>query len=188
LTVNTYVAPFLLDVGGFSPAALGPVLLATGLGGLTGTLLIGRLLDRHSWAAVVWPLGLAACALLSLFALGQFRPIAIALLTVTGLAFSAFAVAGQNRTLEVAPGSTDIALAGSGSAFNLGIAGGALIGGILIDNTGVRSVALVGGLLTAIGFAVMLAEPRLVRGRRSQVMPTDEVPVPAVAPPRCLTP
>ncbi|MDX6249951.1 MAG: transporter, family, inner rane transport protein [Kribbellaceae bacterium] len=181
LAVNTYVAPFLLDVGGFSPAALGPVLLATGLGGLTGTLLIGTLLDRHPWAAVVWPLGLAACALLSLFALGQFRPMAIALLTATGLAFSAFAVAGQNRTLEVAPGSTDIALAGSGSAFNIGIAGGALIGGILIDNTGVRSVALAGGLLTAIGFAVMLAEPRLVRGH---ALPADEVAQPLIAPAR----
>ncbi|HEY0617869.1 MAG TPA: MFS transporter [Kribbella sp.] len=182
LTVNTYVAPFLLDVGGFSPTALGPVLLATGLGGLTGTLLIGTLLDRHPWAAVVWPLGLAACALLSLFALGQYRPMAIALLTATGLAFSAFAVAGQNRTLEVAPGSTDIALAGSSSAFNIGIAGGALLGGILIDNSGVRSVALVGGLLTAIGFAVMLAEPRLVRRQRGHALPADEIAVPCLIP------
>lgn len=166
LTVNTYVAPFLLDVSGFSPALLGPVLLATGLGGLVGTLVVGTLLDRHPWAAVVWPLGLATCALLSLFALGQYQPVAIALLTAIGVAFSAFAVAGQNRTLQVAPGSTDIALAGSSSAFNVGIAGGALIGGLLIDNTAVRSIALVGGLLTAVAVAAMLTEPWLARRSR----------------------
>ena len=80
------------------------------------------------------------------------------------MAYSALAVAVQNRTLEVAPGSTDIASAGSSSAFNVGIAAGALVGGVLVDNTGVRSVALVGGILTALALIVMLAEPWFARG------------------------
>ncbi|GFJ86067.1 hypothetical protein Phou_102470 [Phytohabitans houttuyneae] len=46
------------------------------------------------------------------------------------MAYAAFAAAVQNRTLQVAPGSTDMAGAGSGSAFNAGIAAGSLLGAV----------------------------------------------------------
>ena len=165
LTANTYVTPFLLDIGGFSAAALGPVLLAAGLGGLAGTLLVGAILDRHPWAAVVSPLALITTALLGLFAFGHHQAPTVALLATTGLAYSALAVAIQNRALQVAPGSTDIASAGSSSAFNVGIAAGALLGGVLVDSIGVRSVALAGGLLTTLALAGMLTEPWVARRR-----------------------
>jgi len=61
----------------------------------------------------------------------------------------------------VAPGSTDMASAGAGSAFNVGIATGALLGGLLMDHFGVRSVALAGCLLTAAALALLLGEPWL---------------------------
>ena len=88
------------------------------------------------------------------------------------MAFSGLAVAVQSRTLQVAPGSTDIASAGASSAFNVGIAAGAFVGGALIDTTTVRSVALVGGVLTAIAALVMLGEPLLAR-RRPRVAKCD---------------
>ena len=37
LTANTYITPFLLEVSGFGVGALTPILLVSGLGGLTGT-------------------------------------------------------------------------------------------------------------------------------------------------------
>jgi DHA1 family L-arabinose/isopropyl-beta-D-thiogalactopyranoside export protein-like MFS transporter/DHA1 family inner membrane transport protein len=89
----------------------------------------------------------------------------VALTAVVGLAFSGFAVATQSRTLQTAPGSTDIASAGTSSAFNIGIAAGAFVGGALIDTTSVRAVALVGGLLTGAAALVMLSEPLLARRR-----------------------
>ncbi|GFJ86066.1 MFS transporter [Phytohabitans houttuyneae] len=49
LTAYTYVTPFLLDVSGFAPAALGPLLLVIGLAGVAGTLIVGRFLDRSPW-------------------------------------------------------------------------------------------------------------------------------------------
>ncbi|HEY3561187.1 MAG TPA: MFS transporter [Kribbella sp.] len=163
LTFNTYVTPFLLDITRFSSGELGPMLLASGAGGLAGTLIVGRVLDRYPWGATVLPLGILTAGLFGLFALGQVQVVTVALIALIGLAFSGLAVATQSRTLQVAPGSTDIASAGTSSAFNIGIAAGAFVGGALIDHTSVRAVALVGGLLTAAAALVMLSEPLLTR-------------------------
>ncbi|MFI5694957.1 MFS transporter [Kribbella sp. NPDC051586] len=165
LTFNTYVTPFLLDITGFSSAALGPMLLASGAGGFAGTLIVGRVLDRYPWGAVVIPFGLITVGLLGLFGFGQVKVAAVVLIALIGLSFSGLAVAVQSRTLQIAPGSTDIASAGTSSAFNVGIAAGAFVGGALIDHTTVRSVALAGGLLTAIAALVMLSEPFVARRR-----------------------
>ncbi|MFC6021806.1 MFS transporter [Plantactinospora solaniradicis] len=160
LTVQTYITPFLVDVSGFAAATLGPLLLIAGLAGLGGTLVVGRFLDRHPWAAMAAPLLLITAALLGLYALGQFKVPTVALLAVAAAAFSALAVAVQYRVLQVAPVSTDVASAGAGSAFNVGIAAGALLGGVLVEGAGVRLVALAGGLLTAIAAVILLAELR----------------------------
>jgi predicted MFS family arabinose efflux permease len=50
------------------------------------------------------------------------------------------------------------------ATFNLGIAAGALIGGILLSAVGVRSTYLAAGLLTAVAVAILLSEP-IVSGR-----------------------
>jgi DHA1 family L-arabinose/isopropyl-beta-D-thiogalactopyranoside export protein-like MFS transporter/DHA1 family inner membrane transport protein len=164
LTFNTYITPFLLDISGFTAGALGPILLAGGLGGLTGTLLVGRIVDRNPWAAVALPLALISAALLGLYTLGHRQLPTVLLVATAGMAFSALAVAVLSRSMQVAPGRTDTASAGISSAFNVGIAAGAFIGGGLLDSTGVRSVALVGGLLTVVALAAMTAdEPMLAR-------------------------
>ncbi|WP_371402503.1 MFS transporter [Kribbella sp. NBC_00662] len=165
LTFNTYVTPFLLDITGFSSDALGPMLLASGAGGFAGTLIAGRVLDRYPWGAVVIPYGVLTVGLIGVFALGELKVATGLLIALIGLSFSGLAVAVQSRTLQIAPGSTDIASAGASSAFNVGIAAGAFVGGALIDYTTVRSVALAGGLLTAVAALVMLCEPWLARRR-----------------------
>jgi DHA1 family L-arabinose/isopropyl-beta-D-thiogalactopyranoside export protein-like MFS transporter/DHA1 family inner membrane transport protein len=169
LTFNTYVTPFLLDISGFGSGALGPILLVCGLGGLIGTLLIGRLLDRDPWAAVVLPLALLGAALLGLYSLGHRQVPTVLLVALVGMAFSMLAIGVLNRTLQVAPGSTDLASAGTNAAFNIGIAAGAFIGGGLLDSTGVRSVALVGGLLAIVALAAMTADEPVLAGRRRLV-------------------
>ncbi|GAA4168498.1 MFS transporter [Phytohabitans flavus] len=167
LTAYTYVTPFLLDVSGFTPAALGPLLLVCGVAGVAGTLMVGPFLDRSPWGALVVPLTVSVVALLALYTLGGTKAAAVTASALTLMAYAAFAAAVQNRTLQVAPGSTDLAGAGSGTAFNLGIAAGSLLGGGLIQTEGVRSVALAGAGLAAAALALLLAEPRLTRSARS---------------------
>ncbi|ONI67864.1 hypothetical protein BWI15_32855 [Kribbella sp. ALI-6-A] len=165
MTTYTYVTPFLLDVSGFRPQSLGPLLAVIGVAGVVGTLAVGRFLDRSPRAALVAAVGLMTTALAGLALLGSVQPAAVVLLAMMGLAFSAFAAAVGHRTLLIAPGSTDLASAGTSSAFNVGIAAGSLLGGLLITHQGTASVALVGGALAAVALAGLLAEPRLVARR-----------------------
>ncbi|WP_051761599.1 MFS transporter [Microbispora rosea] len=167
LTAYTYVTPFLLDFGGFAPSALSPLLLASGISGVAGTIVVGRLLDSRPRAALVGPLALITCALLALYVFGAVHAVAVVAICVTGMSFSALAAAIASRALQVAPGSTDIASAGSGSAFNVGIAGGSLLGGALIDHSGVRSVTVAGAVLTAAALAALLCERWVAPARPS---------------------
>ena len=57
--------------------------------------------------------------------------------------------------MDVAPGKLDVASAWFSSAYNIGIAAGALIGGLLLPHTGVRSTYLMGALLTTLALAAL---------------------------------
>jgi predicted MFS family arabinose efflux permease len=74
----------------------------------------------------------------------------------------------QGRLLVVAPGSTDMASAGVGTAFNAGIAAGSLLGGALLPQTGSRPLALVAALLTAVALIVLAGQPRRARAARTR--------------------
>jgi predicted MFS family arabinose efflux permease len=126
---------------------------------VAGTLAIGRTLDRHPRPAIVVPVATLTVAAAVLYVAGDAKPAAIAALWLYGMAFNALATALQNRVLQVAPGSVDIAVAGISSAFNLGIAAGSALGGLLIPVFGTRSIALAGGLLLLSALVLVGAEP-----------------------------
>ncbi|MGS2613658.1 MFS transporter [Micromonospora sp. LZ34] len=177
LTLQTYVTPLLLDVSGFTDAALAPLLFVAGAAGVVGTILVGRTLDAHPIGSLLVPLSVGATALLGLYALGALQPATVVLLAGVGLAYAAFATAVQNRSLQLAPGSTDIASAGVSTAFNAGIAAGSLLGGVLLPGPGPRLLALVGGLLTLTALAVLAVD-----ARRHAARPRSVPPVPVVHP------
>jgi DHA1 family inner membrane transport protein len=168
-TAFTYVTPFLTEVSAFSAAAVGPLLLVRGIAGVLGVGAGGAHVDRDPWGATLTPLALQAAALLGLYAFGHVPIVAVGMVAVAGLAFSAFATALSSRVLQVAPGNVDLAAAGTSTAFNVGITVGALVGSLLLSGAGVRSTALVGGLLSLAAFAVALAEPRWADRRPTAV-------------------
>jgi predicted MFS family arabinose efflux permease len=163
MTLQTYVTPFLLDVSGFADALLAPLLFVSGAAGVVGTLVATRTLDARPVASLVATLCIGTASLFGLYALGALRPGTVVLLAGIGLAYAAFGSAVQNRMLHLAPGSTDIASAGVGTAFNAGIAGGSLLGGALLPASGARPLALVGGLLTLAALTLLAMDAR--RGR-----------------------
>ena len=79
-----------------------------------------------------------------------------------GFSLSLLAVGVQNRVLDVAPGNLNVASAGNSSMFNVGIGGGALLGGLLLQGPGVRSIPLVGGVVAVAALAVLVAEKLLL--------------------------
>jgi DHA1 family L-arabinose/isopropyl-beta-D-thiogalactopyranoside export protein-like MFS transporter/DHA1 family inner membrane transport protein len=157
----TYITPFLLDVSRFPAASLSALLLVAGVAGLCGTVAVGTVLDRHPRGTLLVPLGLISLWLAGLYVFGPAKAAAVGLLMMLSFTFSALPPAISARTLHVAPGSTDLASAGISSAFNVGIAGGSLLGGLIVAGMGARSVALAGALLMAAALTVMLVESQM---------------------------
>ncbi|WP_194820987.1 MFS transporter [Micromonospora sp. S-DT3-3-22] len=163
-TAFTYTAVFLTDVSGFAPGALGLLLLVRGLADFAGITAGGIASDRHQRVAMVTPVLLLVVALLGMFLLAASPVATGVLLAVSGFAMGALTPAVQNRVLEVAPGSADLAAAGNSAAFNVGIAGGSLLGAVVLSGFGVRATALAGGLVAVAALVVLLAEPLIARG------------------------
>jgi DHA1 family inner membrane transport protein len=165
----TYITPFLTEVSGFRSTLIGPLLLIRGLAGIIGVAAGGFLVDRTPWGAMLVPVALQAAALLALDAYPGPPVVAVALVAVSGLAFSALTTALASRVLQVAPGSADLAASVVSTAVNVGITTGALVGSVLLTHAGTRSTAFAGGLLSLAALLVVLGEPLLASAGRPPV-------------------
>lgn len=172
----TYITPYLLDITGFAAGTLAPLLLVGGACGVIGATVASRFVDARPWAAMTVPMGLVALSLVALFALGEVEAAVVGASALNGFGFSAYASTVQSTTMRVAPGTTDMASASVSSAFNMGIAGGAFLGGVLYDGWGLRAVPLAGAILAGLATAVLA-----FGGRGIRPAPVAPEPVEAVA-------
>lgn len=168
-TAYTYTVLFLTRIGGFTAPQVALLLLVQGIAGVAGVVCFGALADRFPRALLIAAVGLTATAQFGLFLLGTVQPVAVAMMGVFGFALSGVTSGTQNRIMHVAPGSTEIATAWNSTAFNIGIGGGALIGGLLLPHTGVRSTALVGSVLIGAALVLLLCEP-LIAARTPPIL------------------
>ncbi|GAA4691413.1 MFS transporter, DHA1 family, L-arabinose/isopropyl-beta-D-thiogalactopyranoside export protein [Promicromonospora umidemergens] len=156
----TFVTQFLLETAGFPDRYLSALLLGQGAAGLTGTLLIGQVLDKRPWQTVLVALGLLTGALLLLWGLGHIPALALVGLALFGLAFSAIPPALSFLSMQVAPGATESATAISSSVFNVGIGGGSALGALVVATVGVGLVPLVGAAFVLAALAVLAIDLR----------------------------
>ncbi|PZG16543.1 MFS transporter [Micromonospora craterilacus] len=162
IAAYTYVALFVTKVSGFSASSVGAILLVRGVASVLGILAIAAVVDRSPWLALVATVALQSVALLGLYALGQRPTVAVGLIALAGLAFAAFTAALGGLVLQVAPGRSDLAAATVSAAVNVGITGGALVGGLALPSHGVHSTVLIGALLGVVALMMVLGE-RLIR-------------------------
>jgi DHA1 family inner membrane transport protein len=158
----TYLASILQDVTGFTPNAVSGVLLVYGVSVAIGNLWGGRLADRRGpIPALKLIFGLLA---LVLFAL-TFTAYNTWLVLLTVLALGAVAF-GNVPGLQVyvvkqaqrfAPQAADVASGLNIAAFNVGIALGASLGGLVVDHLGLMHTPWLGALvvLGALGLTVL---------------------------------
>src|SRR5262249_14623770 len=164
----TYISPFFTEVSRFDEGVVGQLLFVRGLAGLTGVFVMGYLVGRNGWLAMTGVIGAQAVALAGLWSLGGNQIVTIMSICVSGFALAALSAGLGARVLEIAPSGSDLAAAGTSTAFNLGITLGAFVGGLLLPAFGVRVTALTGALFTLAAFAVALAEPRMSTRRRAR--------------------
>ncbi len=171
--VFTYIQPILVQVTGFSEAAVSPILLVFGLGLLGGNLLGGRWADRNLVAALIGTLAILFVLLVGThFAIGN-EITAIAAVGLLGAASFATVAPLQLRVLEKA-GAQGRNFASSLNivAFNLGNAIGAWLGGATLDHGfGLAAIPLAAAILTALGILVALWSARLDRREAPAAIP-----------------
>jgi len=74
----------------------------------------------------------------------------------------------QLRVMDKAEGAPNVASALNIGAFNLGIAGGAFLGGVVVDSPlGLGATPWVGALVTLVGLALAAVSARMDRTRRA---------------------
>ncbi len=156
----TFVTQLLQDVAGYARADMPWLLAIQGGAGVIGALVIGRFLDHHAWGSLVTAMGIVVVAQVVLFALSPNHVIAVVGLFLFGGAFATIPPALSHRVMQVAPGTTDMAVAWSSAIFNLGIAAGSGLGALLVEAVGVRWVPLAGAVLALLALGVVVAENR----------------------------
>lgn len=142
----TYIAPFLQPSG--LDANVDRVLLVFGLASVLSLWIVGSLIDRWLRELVLISAGLF---LLSAIALGLWResPSVVYIATAMwGLAFGAMPSLLQTASAKTAKEAADTAQSMLVTLWNVGIAGGGLVGGLLLGNLGVGAFPwIVAGLL-----------------------------------------
>ncbi|MEV7108913.1 MFS transporter [Streptomyces atroolivaceus] len=154
----TYLVKFLGDVSGFSDTSVSALLMVSGIAGVVGVTMAGPLLDRYPRGTLAVPVATQAAGMLGLYAFGTAPARAVVFLALLGGSLGPVFMATQNHMLRFAPARTEIALAANSGAYNAGVAGGALLGGLVLPAWDVRATFLVGGLLTVAAFSALLTE------------------------------
>ncbi|TMU25806.1 MFS transporter [Halomonas sp. ATBC28] len=152
----TYIAPFLADANLAERTDL--VLLVFGIAALVGIWVIGVLIDRYLRVMTLASTSLFGLAALMLGIAGDM-PVAIYVAVgAWGLAFGGAATLFQTALAKAAGEAADVAQSMLVTVWNLAIAGGGIVGGVLLDRFGAGSFSpalLV--LLTATLLAVWAA-------------------------------
>jgi DHA1 family purine ribonucleoside efflux pump-like MFS transporter len=160
----TYVRPFLEQVPALSIELISLVLLAYGVGGFFGNLAGAALVERSAPAAVVLGSALIAVTAFVLVAFGASMWVAAAGVALWGFAFGAIPVGVQTWIVRAAPDQPEGASGLIVAAFQVAIASGAVLGGVLVDNLGATGVIGYCGVATLLGALLVFA-----LGRREAV-------------------
>ena len=157
-TAYSYIEPFVQVVAGFSANFATVLLLILGGAGIIGSILFGKLGNKHASALVSSAIGLLlACLLLLMPAAGSESHLAI-LSLFWGVAIMIIGLGMQVKVLALAPDATDVAMSLFSGIFNLGIGAGALVGNQISLHVSMSAIGYLGAIpaLIALIWSVLI--------------------------------
>ena len=164
----TYLAPILQDVSGFSAGAVGVVMLVYGVSVAFGNIWGGKLADKKGPVRALKVIFLLLALVLLLLTFTAPHPV---LVVITVLLWGAVAfgnVAGLQvyvvqQAEHFTPRAVDVASGLNIAAFNLGIAGGAWGGGLIVEHLGLVHTGWIGALVVLGAFGLTALSGRMDR-------------------------
>ena len=147
-TGYSYIEPFLGRVAGFTPDIVTLVLIVFGGSGMLGSIAFSKYYmsnpRRFVAVATVAP---AMCLLLMQVSAVSLASV-LAVCVVWGAMATAFNIAFQDNVMRYAPEeATSVAMSIFSGIFNLGIGGGAYIGGVVVTHLSLGSIGYAGGVI-----------------------------------------
>ncbi|WMN60968.1 MFS transporter [Pseudoalteromonas xiamenensis] len=155
----TYLAPILEQVTGFASSSIGLIMLVYGVSVAIGNIWGGKLADKMGPIKALHIIFTALALVLFTFTFTAANPIGAVLTVLLWGAFAFGNVPGlQVYVVQLAekqtPNAVDVASGLNIAAFNVGIAVGSVIGGLIVEDMALTDTAWIGALIVA--FAAIL--------------------------------
>ncbi|WP_142502014.1 sugar transporter [Klebsiella sp. 2680] len=157
-TAYSYIEPFVQTVAGLSNNFATVLLLTLGGAGIVGSILFGKLGNRHASGLINAAIGLLLACLLLLLPASHNANHLMLLSVFWGMAIMIIGLGMQVKVLALAPDATDVAMSLFSGIFNIGIGAGALVGSQVSTHLSMASIGYVGAIpaLIALVWAVMI--------------------------------
>lgn len=155
-TAYSYIEPYMLTISQFSQQFATVILLSFGVAGLLASWLFGHFYDRFPRAFLISAMATLLFSLLASAWLPHVPILWLALAMLWGLAITAISLALQLRVLQLAPNATDVAMSIFSGIYNIGIGGGAFVGGLVIASLGLAMVGYVGAGIALIAMVCLM--------------------------------
>ncbi|WP_338025807.1 MFS transporter [Clostridium rhizosphaerae] len=161
----TFLSPILEKLTGYTPNGVSIILLIYGIAIAVGNTIGGKAADKNPLKALFWMFIVQAVVLFILTFTAQTKVLGTITIIMMGL-FAFMNVPGlQVYVVQLAekfvPSAVNVASAINIAAFNLGIAIGAFVGGIVVDSLGLGSTPWVGAIMV-IGAVILTAISRSI--------------------------
>lgn len=171
----TYIAPFAARSGLAGRVDL--VLLSFGVAALLGIWITGRVIDRALRSSVLLALSAFALMSLGLIFFGTNPAALLIAMAVWGFSFGGAATQLQTALADTAGEGSDIALSMNVVVWNGAIAGGSVLGGVLLEHGGAATFPPAVLILALIGLGIAFAARStgfLPGPRHQSLIPTSE--------------
>lgn len=165
----TYLTPILQDITGFTPKVVSIILLVYGIAVAIGNSIGGKAANKNPLKALLWMFIVQAIILIVLTFTAPFKIVGVLTIFLLGM-FAFMNVPGlQVLVVKLAeryvPAAVNVASALNIAAFNLGIAIGAFVGGVIVDTIGLIHTPWIGGVMV-IGAVLLTMWSMRIENRR----------------------
>lgn len=159
-----YISALMTAVG-VDYEALPLVLLSGGIGAVACSATAGRMSDHFGSRRTATIAGLAVIVVMAIFVALAYVPADLSLpaLMLTagaqGFVVRTYMIAVASHMAQIAPGAVPVAISLNMSAFMIGMAVAAALGGVVVDNLGAITLPMIGGPLVGVALLIWRRVP-----------------------------